>query len=95
MTVPGTIPMPLLTVLARGGFPGDKVADVICRLVLEGAALGELQDVIITVAGEPRVIKMMPQLWLDRLNLAVERGAMERMETPRIVERLLMPPEVA
>jgi hypothetical protein len=94
MTVPGTIPSPLLTVLARGGLAGDKAADVICRLVLEGAALGELEDRIVMVAGVPRVIKMMPQLWLDRLNLAVERGAMQRMDTPRIVERLLLPPEV-
>ncbi len=95
MTVPGTIPMALLTVLARGGDLGNKAADVICRLVLEGAALGELEDRIVTVADQPRVIKMMPQIWLDRLNLAVERGAVERLTTQRIVERLLMPPEVA
>ena len=91
----GTIPSPLMSALVRGGEHGNKVADIICSLVLEGSALGELEEVIVTCNGEPRLIKLMPQVWLDRLNLAVERGAVDRMTTQRIVERLLLPPEVA
>lgn len=83
--------MPLLPVLAAGGARGDKVADVICALIVQGGKLGELQAASVLDAGTPRESLLPPLIWFDRLMLAVERGAIEAMSAQAITQRILRP----
>ena len=68
-----------------------KVADAICRLVVDGADLGELVEREVTDQGVPRVSLTLPDGWFTRLANAVDRGAVERLPVRKIVERILLP----
>lgn len=81
--------MPLLAQIARGGDRGNKIADVICALIVQGGKLGELQAVAIVDEGVARQILLPPMIWMDRLMLAVERGAIEAMSAPAITQKIL------
>lgn len=84
----------LLRVLgdADDGKTALKVADAICRLVVDGAALGELVERKVTDQGAPRASLSLPEGWFTRLANAVDRGAFDRMPVEKIVERILLPP---
>lgn len=70
-----------------------QIDAVLCRLIREGAELGELERAAaIGIDGHWREIKLPPQIWLDRLARAVEVGAFDRLELDTIVERILAPP---
>jgi hypothetical protein len=86
-----TLPSALLPVLAQRNKNSTKLATIICRLVTDGAELGELEEVTRFAFGEARVVRTIPQQWLQRLAVAVERGALERMPVDRIVARLMSP----
>lgn len=83
----------LIQTLAAGGTLAMALADSITGLVIEGAQLGELQEVVITGPdGEPRTVRTMPPEWLHRLVRAIEVGAFDRMSAQQVVARILMPP---
>lgn len=84
--------MALLQMIARDDERSLAIARVVCRLVKDGHELGEVRSEVIVVDGVERPITIMPENWVDRLVLAAERGAFERMSEERIVERLLSPP---
>jgi hypothetical protein len=92
MSTPSTLPSALMPVLAEYSERAEKLSTIMCRLVTDGAALGELEEVTRFAFGEARVVRTIPQQWLQRLAVAVERGALERMPVDRIVERLMSPP---
>lgn len=72
---------------------GVAVADVICGLIVEGAELGELREVVIRgTDGAPRVVRTMPPEWLERLARALEVRAFDRLSPQDIVARILQPP---
>lgn len=77
----------------RSGEPlGTAVADVICRLAVDGAELGELREVTVRGPdGRPRQGHVVPSEWLARLNRAIEVGAFERLSVDDIVARILQP----
>jgi hypothetical protein len=82
----------LLQMIASDDERSLAISRVVCRLVKDGAELGEIRSDVIVVDGVERPIIVMPEHWVDRLVLAAERGAFERMAEDRIVERLLSPP---
>jgi hypothetical protein len=83
----------VLRTLAAGGRPGAKLADVIQRLVLEAAQLGELESYQYLGAGGELVTgKQLPTRWLDRLDKAIETDAIEHLSIDRIVEIMLQGP---
>lgn len=83
----------LIKTLAAGGPRGAALADAITGLIVEGAELGELQEVVIrNPDGQPRTVRTMPPEWLDRLTRAIDVGAFERMSAQQIVARILLPP---
>lgn len=84
--------MALLQMIARDDERGLAIARVVCRLVKDGHELGEVRSDVVVVDGVERKVTIMPEHWVDRLLLAAERGAFERMPEDRIVERLLSPP---
>lgn len=84
------------TFLAAGGEGADALASVICRLVIDGAALGELEEVpAIGIDGNPRTIKVPPIAWFERLGDAIDRGVFDN-PTPttvkKVVDRILASP---
>jgi hypothetical protein len=83
----------VLRALAAGGRSGAKLADVIKRLVLEAAQLGELDSYQYLGDGGQLVTgKQFPPRWLDRLDKAIETGAIEHLSVDRIVEIMLIGP---
>lgn len=84
-------------VVLRSGQPlGIAVADVVCRLVVDGKTLGELRDVTYRGPdGRPREGRVVPAEWFIRLNRAIEVGAFERLTVKEIVARILQPPPAA
>ncbi|WP_316165383.1 MULTISPECIES: hypothetical protein [unclassified Bradyrhizobium] len=80
----------LLRALAGNGEVSIKLATVICLLATDGAKLGELEDSeVLGPDGQPKACKRLRRAWLDRLTLAVERGALARMKPERVVMILL------
>jgi hypothetical protein len=71
----------------------DKLADVICQLVKEGAEtkLGALVERDVIDNGMARKSLTLPDEWLTRLADAVDRGAFEIMSSKAIAERILIP----
>jgi hypothetical protein len=84
--------MALLQMIARADERSLAISRVVCRLVKDGRELGEVRSEFVVVDGIERPVLVMPEQWVDRLVLAAERGAFERMPEDRIVERLLSPP---
>jgi hypothetical protein len=83
----------VLRTLAAGGRPGGKLADVIQRLVLEAVQFGELESYqYLGVDGALVTGKQFPTRWLDRLDKAIETGALEHLSIDRIVEIMLQGP---
>lgn len=69
------------------------LATAICRLIIEGAELGALEDrELVAPDGSTRMIRIIPKAWLERLQRAVNVGAFERLTVAEIVERILLPP---
>jgi hypothetical protein len=89
----------ILRAIGAGGQVAEKLADIICRLVVHGAELGELEEYEIPDPDQPKpapgekpatkTCRTIPRGWLDRLTTAIERGAIDRISTERIVEILL------
>lgn len=71
---------------------GDKLADVMCRLVTDGAELGALVERQVIDHGVARLSRTLPDEWFTRLADAVDRGAFDVMSVKKIVERILLPP---
>lgn len=84
--------MSLLQMIARDDERSLAISRVVCRLVKDGRELGEVRSEIVVVDGVERPVLIMPEQWVERLVLAADRGAFERMPEERIVERLLSPP---
>ena len=83
----------VLRTLAAGGRPGAKLADVIQRLVVKAAELGELESYQYLGAGGQLVTgKQFPTRWLDRLDVAIEKGAFDHLSIDRIVDIMLQGP---
>jgi hypothetical protein len=72
---------------------GDKLADVICQLVTDGAPtkLGALVERDVIVHGVARKSLTLPDEWFTRLADAVDRGAFDAMPAKDIAERILVP----
>lgn len=79
----------VLTILAGGDARATRMADAIVLLVREGAELGELDRATVRDEAGAREMKLFPPRWFDRLALAAERGAFERMSVAAIVGRIL------
>jgi hypothetical protein len=89
----------ILRAIGAGGQVAEKLADIICRLVVHGAELGELEEYEIPDPDKPKpapgeepttkTCRTIPRQWLDRLAKAIETGAIERLSSERIVEILL------
>jgi hypothetical protein len=81
----------ILQTLSAGGQRADALASVVCRLVTEGAELGALEERQIIGADGVlvRTVKLIPRVWLERLDRAVDVGALERMSVTDIVDRIL------
>lgn len=83
----------LLRTLAAGGPIGLMLADIIQRLVLEAAQLGELESYqYLGASGELVMGKQFPTRWLDRLDKAIETEALDHLSIDRIVEIMLQGP---
>jgi hypothetical protein len=83
----------VLRTLAAGGRLGSKLAEIIQRLVLEAAQLGELESYqYIGAAGQLVTGNGFPSRWLDRLDKAIETGAIEHLSIERIIEIMLQGP---
>lgn len=82
----------LLQMIAAHDERSLAISRVVCRLIKDGKELGEVRSDVVVIDGVERPITVMPERWIDRLVLAAERGAFERMAEDRIVERLLWPP---
>jgi hypothetical protein len=82
----------VLRAIAAGGERANKLSDVIRRLVLEAAELGELQYQYVGADGQLVTGKRFPVRWLDRLDKAIETGAIEHLSVNRIVEIMLQGP---
>ncbi len=81
----------ILRALAAGGRPGDKVASALCRLISDGAQLGELEPYEFRdpATGEIKLGKRPPLHWLERLAKAIETHAIDRLSVERTVEIIL------
>jgi hypothetical protein len=83
----------ILRTLAAGGPPGAKLADIIQRLVVKAAELGELETYQYLGAGGDLVTgKRFPPRWLDRLGIAIETGSIEIFTTDQIIDIMLQGP---
>ena len=83
----------VLRTLAAGGQPGTKLADVIQRLVAKAAELGELESYqYLGASGQLVTGKQFPTRWLDRLDVAIEKGAIDHLSIDRIVDIMLQGP---
>src|SRR5260221_14608454 len=87
----------VLKTLAAGGQRASVVASVICRLVIEGAELGALDDIEVVSGadGKPRTVKTLPREWLARLARAIELGVFDKpgpATMRKVVARILAPP---
>jgi hypothetical protein len=83
----------VLRTLSTGGREANKLATVIQRLVLEAAQLGELEEYqYLGADGELVTGKKFPSRWFDRLDKAIETGAIDYLSTDRIVEIMLQGP---
>jgi hypothetical protein len=78
----------LIEALAQPNDDAARLADVICLLAVRGGELGEL-EAYGAAEGEPQPFKRLRGEWLQRLTVAVERGALARMAPERVVEILL------
>lgn len=64
----------------------------LCKLITKGAELGELERrQVIGADGALREIRVPPAIWFERLELAITRGAFDRLTIDAIVERILLP----
>ena len=80
----------ILQALADDGETAIKLASIITLLVRRGGELGELETYPHPEPdGAPRDCRRLPREWLERLSVAVERGAIATMEPERVVEILL------
>jgi hypothetical protein len=83
----------VLHALAAGGQLGLKLADIIQRLVVKAAELGELDTYQYLGAGaELATGKRFPPRWLDRLGVAIEAGSIETLTTDQIIDIMLQGP---
>jgi hypothetical protein len=86
----------VLRTLAIGGDRALRLADAIQALTLamwdrETGGVFEAYQYL-SGAGELVEGRKFPAVWFDRLATAIEGGALERMSTDRIVERMLQGP---
>lgn len=81
----------LVALIAKANFEQAVAIDrALCRLVLKGRELGELEPrLVVGRDGQPREIRLPPRAWLERLARAIEVGAFERLEVEVIVDRIL------
>lgn len=71
----------------------NELDKVICDLIVQGAELGALEDRELRLAdGSTRTIRIIPRIWLERLQRAVNVGAFDRLTIDEIVQRILLPP---
>jgi hypothetical protein len=83
----------ILRTLAGGGRPGAKLADIIQRLVVKAAELGELETYqYLGASGELVTGKRFPVRWLDRLGVAIETSSFEIFTTDQIIDIMLQGP---
>jgi hypothetical protein len=92
----------ILRAIAGGGHRGTKLADIICKLVIDGGQLGELAEYEIPDLDQPKpepgqkpsmkTCRTLPRSWLDRLVKAIETDAIDHVSIARIVEVLLQEP---
>jgi len=83
----------VLATLSAGGRQATKLATVIQRLVLEAAQLGELEAYqYVSAGGELVTGRKFPPRWLDRLDKAIETGAIDCLSVDRVVEIMLQGP---
>jgi hypothetical protein len=83
----------LLQAIARDDETAIKVASIIALLVCRAAELGELEAYELPdplgPEGSTLKCKRVRSEWLERLGVAVERGALAKMDAERVVEILL------
>jgi hypothetical protein len=78
--------------ISGDGPRSHDLATAICRLIIEGAARGALEDrELVAPDGSTRTVKIIPLQWLERLQRAVNVGAFERLTVDQIVQRILLP----
>ena len=83
----------VLHALAAGGQLGLKLADIIQRLVVRAAELGELETYqYLGAGGELATGKRFPPRWLDRLGAAIETDSIEIFTTDQIIDIMLQGP---
>lgn len=86
-------PFSVMDTLSAGHPIADDVASVICGLIVQGHALGEMVDrEYRDHFGTIRTEKVPPKLWFDRLERAINVGAFNRLTVIEIVDRILLPP---
>lgn len=83
----------VLQLMSAKGRRAVAVADVVCRLAREGAELGGLVEIpAIGGDGQRRMIRVLPEQWLERVVRAVDAGAFERMDVVAIADRIIGTP---
>ena len=84
---------PVLRALAGDDEIAIKLASIIALLVRRGGELGELEayELPDPLGPDGSMLKCtrVRSEWLERLGVAVERGALARMDAERVVEILL------
>jgi hypothetical protein len=88
-------PETFLRAISRGGNVGNKAADVLTGLILQGAALGELEARDVEACGVAKTVRAIPHLWMQRLDRAAELGAFDRLTRQQIIDRILSSPASA
>jgi hypothetical protein len=84
----------IVVILGNPGVRASRVADAVCDIVIKGAALGAMVDVVVIAAdGTRQVFRKADPNWFARLAVAAEAGVFERKEPSAIVDRILMTPE--
>ena len=81
----------VLRALSAKGERSLTIAAAICRLIVLGAELGELEQYSYFDGVEWRIGRRMPREWLDRLEAAIERDVLGDLSAKRIAEILLQP----
>jgi hypothetical protein len=83
----------VLRALAAGGLLGSKLADIIQKLVVKAAELGELETYqYLGARGDLATGQKFPARWLDRLGVAIETGSIEIFTTDQIIDIVLQGP---
>lgn len=69
----------------------DAVANTLVMLIVEGGPLGELEEREIAdpVTGHAKTIRIIPEAWMRRLEVAARVGAFDRMTPEQVAHRIL------